>query len=377
MHPTVTTAADDQVPPRGFKYPGYVMPEAERRAHEAKYLDAAGDAGLPQQPQQRSPTGVTTMFEIVPAEPQQPLVGPFLATAEETVLYGPGGAGKGTFAAWLTLEYLRQDSAARVYVLDFEHRQSEWSGRLRRLGASDIKLAKVFYVSPFSAKWAAPSGGRALSQIVEHVKSDCDRLGISLLIVDSYSAATSTGDAMGGQAAANEYFEALRRIGRRSLTLAHVPGNSQKWPDKPFGSIFVKNWSREMWAIEWVEMDGLTGEDEHGLSYHRVELHCTKAQDRERPAHQRVTFTYEPHHGAITADLEQLIPSHGSLAYDALRQTPGVRLDLKAIAKAIKADTGETLTETQVYDAIRRRQRSKDDIQSDKSKRPFKFWVEG
>lgn len=316
-------------------------------------------------------TGARWISAIEPIEPPKPLVGPFMATYEATILYGPGGVGKGTTAAWMALEYLHADSNARVYILDFEHHEQEWSGRLRRLGAID-ELDRIAYASPFSKEWTAPRG--ALTDVAQYVKADCDRLGVTLLIIDSYSAATTTGDAMGGQPAATEFFDALSLIGGRTLTLAHVAGNSQRWPPKPFGSVFVHNWARETWAIEQVETDGQIAENEYGLSYMTLELRCQKAQERERPRHQRLVFTFEPHFGAISAALVEVDRNKAELIHQSLSRTPTEYLTAEQIAQAVKADTGEILSAPQVYDAIRRNVRSRRPLfEMDETKRPFRY----
>jgi hypothetical protein len=59
--------------------------------------------------------------------------------------------------------------------------------------------------------------------------------------------------------------------------------------------------------------------------------------------------------------------------YEALLKTPDEWLTGKAMAAAVMQDTGEKLSEAQVYDAIRRDTR--DRFEQDKSRRPFKVKI--
>ena len=313
-------------------------------------------------------TGVRPVSAIEAAPAQLPLIGDFMATEEDTVLYGRGGSTKGTTAAWWALQAVRAAPEVGVYILDYEHHEGEWTGRLRRLGGTEDELGRIHYASPYSRQWTHPVG--QLSEVWQHVKEDCDRLEVTLLIIDSMTAASEAGEAMGGKQAADEYFRSTRRIGRRALHLGHVPGNAEKWPERPFGSVHIHNYARETWAVA---ITNETQPDEFGLSSTEVELRCKKAQDRPKPKPQVITFEYEPDHGAITVKHSERDRTHADLAYEALLKTPDTQLTGKAVAAAILQDTGEKLTEAQVYDAIRRDRQ--DRFETDKTARPFKVQV--
>ena len=336
----------------------------------ADYLDAYVLTGrLRPEAIEEGVTGALPMAQVDDSPPPDPLVGEFMATREATVLYAPGGSGKGMTASWLALQHLRTDPQAVVYILDFEHHDTEWAGRLRRMGATDEELACIHYASPFAREWTARRG--PLVEVAEHVREDCDRLGATLLVVDSYSMATSSGDTLGGQASAVEYFGALATIGRRSLTLAHVTGSAERWPDKPFGSVFVHNLARETWAAAQVEIEGGAAQEERGLTYMRVELRCKKASGRARPEPQVLTFTFEPDFGPITVTAASRRLGRSELVYEALHKTPDQWMTGAAIVKAIKSDTGETISEAQVYDVIRKDRR--DRYEKNETKRPFLY----
>jgi hypothetical protein len=315
-------------------------------------------------------TGVRPTSLINGEPPPPPLVEPYMATTEATMIYGAGGSCKGTTAAHLALRYTSNDPDGIVYILDFEHHESEWGGRLRRLGATDAELDRIHYAGPYSKEWTAPTG--ALKDVAEYVRADCERLGVTLLIVDSYSAATTSGDAMGGKAAADEYFEALNRIGIRSLSLGHIPGTTEsKWPPRPFGSVHIRNYCRETWAIAEIETPGGWNPGEYGLTNTTVELRCTKAQDRQKPPHQIISYDYEPDYGPITVHEEEKgAQSNTDLIVAALEQTPDVLLTAEQIAKTTKT-MGGSLTAAHVYETIRKDRKGR--FTTDRSKSPLRY----
>lgn len=335
----------------------------------AAYRAAAAARKAEHRTERTGSTGVRPMADIDSAPPPPPLVGEYLALnqGEACILFGPGGSTKSTTAAWVALRHVREDPEAVVLVADFEHHEPEWGGRFRRLGASGAELYRIHYVSPYAAEWTAPRG--LLADVAEYIRDDCERLGVSLLIVDSITTAAAAGESMGGQAAASEYFDALSRIGRRSLSLAHVKGDAQRWPDRPFGSVHIHNLARETWAIAVVREAG-DEPDTHGLTTAEVELRCKKANGRRKPRAQVITYTYEPDYGAITAAESERQSGHAELVLESLRKTPDAWMTGKRIAAAVLEDTGERLTEAQVYDAIRYDRRGR--FTTDKSERPFR-----
>src|SRR4029079_6887541 len=114
---------------------------------------------------------------------------------------------------------------------------------------------------------------------------------VTYLVVDSYTVATSNGDTIGGETAAREYFTALSTIGRPSLTIAHVRGNSGRFPDRPFGSVFVHNLARETWAVE--TLPTAEGEREpYAPALVAIELRNMKANGRSKAAAQFATFSF-------------------------------------------------------------------------------------
>jgi hypothetical protein len=293
------------------------------------------------------------------AAPNQ-LVEPFLTPEGPTILYARGGTGKGLLASWLSTRLVRAGHV--VLIVDFEGHEREWGSRLRGLGLADDELSKVHYRAPYGADWTAPTG--PLSVVADLVREDTVRVGATVLMVDSYSVATSNGDTMGGEAAAREYFSALARIGLPSLTIAHVRGDSGRFPDRPFGSVFVHNLARETWAAERLD-DGPDVDDEYAPSGVRLELRNKKANARPTSQAQFVTFEFFAD-GEIRPTFDKPGRSVADLAADVLRD--GNSMNVGDIIRAIREDTGEAVSADSLNKAMNR-QSARFEASADRPKR--------
>ena len=232
-------------------------------------------------------------------------------------------------------------------ILDYEGHEREWGSRLRGLGLSAEELGAIHYRAPFGADWLAERGD--LDHVADLVRTDAQRVGATFLIVDSYSFATSTGDTMGGAAAAQEYFSALTRVAVPSLTLAHTKGDAGKFPDRPFGSVFVHNSARETWAVEKVGDEDQ--DDEYAPRVVALELRNKKANGRATAPAQFATFSFFAD-GSIEVDGSTPAGrSVADMAADAL--TDGTKTQ-KQIAAAIREDTGQTVNDDTIGRTLRR-----------------------
>jgi hypothetical protein len=270
------------------------------------------------------------------------------------VLYARGGTGKGLLACWFARDLVRAGHV--VMVVDFEGHEMEWGSRLRGLGLTDDELGRIHYRVPFGSDWTAPTG--SLAAVADAIRDDADRLGVTYLMVDSYSVATSNGDTMGGEAAAREYFSGLARIGLPSLTIAHVRGDSGKFPERPFGSVFVHNLARETWAVERIGDDDPDAIDPDEIRFGpyvvALELRNKKANARPKSAAQFVTFSFFAD-GTIEVMADGPAgASVADLAADALADGP---LTVPKIAAAIKEDTGQAIAEDTLRKALVRHPR--------------------
>jgi hypothetical protein len=302
------------------------------------------------------------------APPQ--LAGVFLTAEGPTVLYARGGTGKGLLACWFALQLVRAGHV--VMVVDFEGHEMEWGSRLRGLGLTDDELGRIHYRAPFGTDWTAPTG--SLAAVADAIRDDAARLGVTYLVVDSYSVATSNGDTMGGEAAAREYFSGLARIGLPSLTIAHVRGDSGKFPERPFGSVFVHNLARETWAVERIGDDDPDAIDPDEIRFGpyvvALELRNKKANARPKSAAQFVTFSFFADGTIEVVTDGPAGRSVADLAADALADGP---LTLPKIAAAIKEDTGQVVSVENIRSALARHPRR---FAQDKSgKRPYPWSV--
>jgi hypothetical protein len=296
--------------------------------------------------------GSRTAASLRYGPPPDQLADPFLTPEGPTILYAKGGTGKGITACWLIHRLVTAGHV--VMVLDYEGHEREWGSRLRGLGLTDDELARVHYRAPYGDDWTAGTG--PLAVVAEAVRDDCDRLAVTFLVVDSYTMATTNGDTMGGEQAAREYFSGLARIGRPSLTIAHVKGDSERFPARPFGSVFVHNLARETWAAEAVGDRSAPDHDpdviRFGPSIVELELRNMKANGRGKSPPRFLAFSFHQD-GSITVDTEKRGARLADLA-EAVMDRP---MSARDVVAAVAEDFGESVTEAVMRETLRRHPR--------------------
>jgi hypothetical protein len=334
--------------------------EVEQRSYDQGMRDFAdaqakrlADRAKPAPSNEGKSLGSATLADIqVGPEPQQ-LVGPFLSPDGVTVLYGRGGVGKGMVSIWLVGQLV--ELGHNVMVVDYEGHPKEWARRARNMGWDDEQLRSVHYRAPFGDDWEASRG--ALFEVSDLLSEEVRDLGIGYVIVDSYTTSTSSGDGLGGKDAAQEFFTAMARIGAPALVIAHVAGNQSRFPDKPFGSVFVHNLARETWAVEKAndndepEYDPKTAHLQPRVM--QLELRQQKKNDGAKAPPQFLSFSFHAN-GDIDAIQEH---SQGRTLGDLIRQLiPRLsgKATVKAIVSAIKTETGETVAEDTVRRTMKR-----------------------
>jgi hypothetical protein len=291
--------------------------------------------------------GTRTARDLLHGIAPDPLVTPFLSPEGPTVIYGKGGVGKGLFASYLVKRLI--EAGHIVLLVNFEGHEREWGFRLRGLGLTDEQLDRIHYLAPFGQDWTAPTG--SLADVADLLREEASRLGASYLIIDSYSVATSTGDTLGGMPAATEYFNALTRIGLPSTTLAHVAGATGRFPDRPFGSVFVHNLARETWAVERTEDSFEEIDPDTWPKVVSLELRNKKQNDRPEWPPQFMTFNF---YGDGTIEVNRDRPTGRSVADLAADALAGGPLTLDKIIRAIKEDTGQIVGEGVLRSALLR-----------------------
>lgn len=178
----------------------------------------------------------------IPDGPPPPLFLDRLDPLGHTILYGTGGAGKGTLAS----EWIRRlaDEGARVLIVDYENHPDEWARRLSGLGAG-VLTDRVLHVAPFAPGWQLSRGPiwAQAPDLYELARA----WGATYIVVDSIVPACGAIDPLKPEAA-GQYAAALERIGLPVLSLAHVTKAEQV--AYPFGSVFWHNLARLTWSLQ-------------------------------------------------------------------------------------------------------------------------------
>lgn len=273
-------------------------------------------------------TGALPLTRI-PHDPPPPLLLDRLDPTDATVLFGDGGAGKGTIASsWIVgLTMLGR----RVLVLDYENHPDEWSRRIHALGGVEA-AAEVLHVSPVSPRWQGARG--AIWDHADDIRALVEATEADYLVVDSAVPACGATNPLDPEAP-GQYFAAIARIGLPSLTLAHATKAGEL--RFPFGSVFWHNLCRLSWAAQ---KQG--GED----SGHSVLLTHRKGNNVARQGRYIVTVTWhdgvprEVDEQAYSAKLSELIDealAGGSLSVNEI--VARLNADLDAEDPRIKPDS--------------------------------------
>jgi hypothetical protein len=195
----------------------------------ARYGDPIGRLGA----------ALLSSFPILPVKP--PLLGR-LDPVGATLLYGPGGIGKGTLAAsWIALLVA---AGHRVLLLDYEHHPEEWAPRIHGLGGL-AATDGVLYVPTGGPEWHGRRG--PLWVQAPELREAADSFRATFVIVDSIVTGCDNADVLKAEIA-TQYFGGLQIIGRPSLSIGHVTKISDLM--HPFGSVFIHNLARATWSLQ-------------------------------------------------------------------------------------------------------------------------------
>lgn len=181
----------------------------------------------------------------VPLIPPAPLICERYEPSEPSLLYGPGGVGKGRLAAQDIASLTR--SGQVVLVVDYEDHEQEWRSRIDQCGGD---LSRVYLLAPHSAAWGGPKG--TIRDHAPLIRRAALLVGATFLVVDSAVMAVAGIDPSDPRAP-QVYSAALQEIGLTSLTIAHV--NREHDLRYPFGSVFWHNTARITWSLS---------DDQHG-----------------------------------------------------------------------------------------------------------------
>jgi len=265
--------------------------------------------------------------EELDSSPPPPLFSGLLVEDELTIVYGPGGKGKGVLMASVLLEASR--AGRKALVLDYEGHRREYAVRCRGLG-----VVGPYYLAPL----AHPRLAGPITAHAETVRDLCDELEVDLLVVDSLAYALPGLD-VAESTSATAFTAAVKRIGRTTVATAHTTKASDPWPAYPFGSVFWHNSARATWALEQVDDDP-----------HTVELRNRKASEHGPQAPRRYVITWED--GVLAAVTgEPIGRPFVDRIDDALATGP---LSILDVTLALNADGGER-TDTKRVGALLRK----------------------
>jgi hypothetical protein len=185
-----------------------------------------------------------------PAPPVRHLITPLLLEHEINVIFGPPGTLKSLIAAMCRrlvavkgqLAGLTATRQCSSMVLDGEANLVEWEGRDHRLGQADgwATDGRMYYRRLT----------RSLDMEADALRAEISRLGVGLVIVDSFGIAA--GSEPEGADAAIRILSTLRALGPAvtSLLICHVSQASaeqRQGATKPYGSIYVQALGRSIW----------------------------------------------------------------------------------------------------------------------------------
>ena len=161
-----------------------------------------------------------------------------------TVIFGAGGVGKSYLCLWLALmvetgqglgDTLKAVPGRTLY-LDYESDDQDARYRLSRLMAGNPVFADC---RPLYRRMTQP-----LAADLPALSATVAEEAIDLLIIDSLAMACGGKD-LADPSTAVAYFLALRHLGCASVSIAHIPKNSEN--PTIYGSVFFSNIARGCW----------------------------------------------------------------------------------------------------------------------------------
>lgn len=241
-------------------------------------------------------------------DPPPPMLIERLDPSGHTLLYGPGGAGKGTYAAWLLVRLVH--AGHKPLVIDYEHHPEEWARRV--YGLDPDALPRILYAAPLSAAWEGKRG--PLWETADELRALCIEHEVTIGVIDSVAIACAGSD-VSDPGTPSLYAAGLELLERPITSIAHV--NRAGDMTYPFGSVFWHNLARLSWSLE---ADGPRGI-----------LTPRKANNYERMAKVAVEVTW--HNGRPVEVAER---SYGDTVADRIRLVMGSeRMTVRELTDAI------------------------------------------
>lgn len=226
----------------------------------------------------------------ISTEPAAPLLADRLDAEGHTVLFGTGGSGKGSLAAWWAVLLVRDGH--RVLIVDYEAHPGEWSRRIGSLGGPDL-TPNVLHVSPMASTWHGVRG--PLWQQAPDLLALADAWRATVIIIDSIVPACGAGDPTKPEVA-GQYATAVELLGRPVLSLGHVTkADDMRFP---FGSVFHHNLARVTWSLAEVRGQVILTNRKHNNGEKRGRLAVTMTWRDDR-----LEEVWERPYAAVLSDL--------------------------------------------------------------------------
>jgi hypothetical protein len=188
-----------------------------------------------------------TLADIDDTPPGELLLG-MLEPDGPTLIYGPGGLGKGATSAWAIKNFV--SDGMRPLIYDAEGHPREWARRTSGLG---VDRCKVVYVQP--SELPTNLMGRPMWDVIPHLASIIRAAGCDVLFIDSILASMNLSEEglKSDAGAPYNYVNALGNLAIPSITIGHTPKNSPE--GDPYGSVSWINAMRMTWIGTRAEGD--------------------------------------------------------------------------------------------------------------------------
>jgi hypothetical protein len=177
--------------------------------------------------------------------PIPPLLLGIIHSTGHTIVFGPGGSRKGTFACQLIIDWLATyTDAGPVMLIDAEHNLAEWKWRLHSLGIGD-NMNRVIYV-PLGDTDAWHGAPPPIWNQADDLAQIANEKQPSLSLVDSIQEAVGVDMSSGNTEVPARYSQTIKRLRCPTISLAHTPRNERD-PLYPFGSQQWHTGARATW----------------------------------------------------------------------------------------------------------------------------------
>lgn len=175
-----------------------------------------------------APTNRFQLMRDIKVQPPEPPWLGIIASQGATLLHGRGGTGKGSLAAHLVLELIREKGKDfHALIIDAERRTYEWKPRFDAMGATTEEQAQIGYYTPASTP---------IWEQINEIREDLNGFTPDIVVVDSVARACVIDSSTGDTSVPVNYYNALDQLAPRHLSIAHNNKSgdlfgSQRWYD--------------------------------------------------------------------------------------------------------------------------------------------------